>query len=232
MKQIVVKDFVIELEKKKIKNMYLKVLPPDGRLYITAPLSMNEETIRDFVLMKEDWIRRQLAKYQDRPVVHNLNYSTGETILYWGIDYKLLVRNAKGRSRVSVQDNYLVLEIKEGSTVEQRARAINRWYREELRKVIPDYVAKWESIIGVACNSFAIRDMKSCWGTCNTRDKRITLNLQLIKRPQHCLEYVIVHELVHLLEKSHNKIFKNYMDQFIPRWRNIRKELNGMKSTV
>ncbi len=228
MKHIIINNAPIELEKKRIKNMYLKILPPDGRVYITAPIRMSEEEIRRFVMSKLDWIEQQQEKIKQRHTHQELNYMTGEEIYLWGQRYVLEVIPLTGHSKIRLDGDYLYLYTKEDSSLDQRKHSINTFYKKELLEHIPQLLIKWERIIGVKANGFAIRDMKTRWGTCNIRTKKITLSLQLAKKHPKCLEYVVVHELVHLLEKSHNYVFKAYLDKFLPDWRNSKKELNGM----
>jgi predicted metal-dependent hydrolase len=227
MKQIVVSNIPIELERKKIKNMYLKVVPPDGRIRISAPLRMSSDEIERFVAAKLDWIRQQQSKLADRHTHQVSSYEDGEELYCRGRKYRLAVMETASRPEVCPEGDRLVLYTKENSTPESRKKAIDRWYREVLAKEIPPLLHKWEKIIGVKAEGFSIRDMKTRWGTCNIRSRNICLNLQLAKKPPECLEYVVVHELVHLLEKSHNSVFKAYLDRFLPGWRSIKKELNG-----
>ena len=228
MKQIVINNIPIDFEKKRIKNMYLKVLPPDGRVTITAPVRMNEEEIKRFVLTKMEWIKLQQEKIQQRHINEELDYDSGENIYVWGKKYTLIIIEEAGRPHIELEEDKLIMSIKPGSITEKKKHIMNSWYKEELLREISLLVESWESVIGVKSNGFCIRDMKTRWGTCNIRSKNICLSLQLAKKPPRCLEYVVVHELVHLLEKSHNNIFKSYLDQFLPEWRTIKKEMNGM----
>lgn len=227
MKKIVINNMPIELEKKRIKNMYLKILPPDGRVHITAPLRMSEEEIKRFVLTKLEWMKEQQIKIQERHIHQELMYSTGDEIFVWGQKYILLVSEQSGRGGISFERERIILNVKDGSSIEQRKRVLDKWYRESLTQKIPHLISKWEQIIGVKSHGFSIRDMKTRWGTCNIRTQNICLSLHLAKKSPRCLEYVVVHELVHLLESSHNNIFKGYLDQFMPDWRVIKKEMNG-----
>ena len=226
MKQVWIDDIQVELEKKRIKNLYLKILPPDGRVHISAPLKMSDEEIARFVSSKREWILHQRAKMERRTPIPELKYITGEQFYIWGNAYSLLIREAVNRNRVDIIDDKIILFSKSDSTREQREKVLNNWYRKALEEEIPFLLARWEQIIGVSSSGFYIRNMKTRWGTCNIRTKQICLNLQLAKKPMRCLEYVVVHELIHLLEKSHNNVFKAYMDQFLPDWRSIKRELN------
>jgi hypothetical protein len=230
--RITVNGLPVEVERKKIKNMYLKVLPPEGRLHISAPVRMPEEAIRGFILSKEDWIRLQQDRLQKKndEFLPEQELATGDMIPVWGRKITLLVFYSQRKNRVAVQGEQLLLSVRkpeEESRKEERYSLLKDWYKEELNREIPVLLPLWENRIGVKAKDYTIRDMKTRWGTCNVREHRICLNLQLAKKDPECLEYVIVHELVHLLERSHNSVFKAYMDRFLPGWRIIRARLNG-----
>jgi predicted metal-dependent hydrolase len=140
----------------------------------------------------------------------------------------LLTLSFSNRQRVSKNGNKIILQVKENATTEEKAMLMKEWYRKELKKIVPPLIEKWEPIIGVKSNSWGIKVMKTKWGTCNVDEKRIWLNLELSKKPLNCIEYIIVHELVHLLERSHNDKFVFYMDKFMPKWRQYRDELNSL----
>lgn len=220
--KIKVSDIEIEIKRKNIKNMYLKVSGNDGKVYITAPLKMKDEAIIKFATSKIDWIEKQKRRFE-RTGIRNLSEYVDDEIHYvWGKPYTLKI-NYGFKTGVEITDNILRLTVGYDSTLQQRKKLLMEWYRGQLKARLPFYFNKWESIIGVKARAVTIRDMKSRWGSCNTRDKRISINLQLAKKPEICLEYVVVHELVHLLEPSHNAVFKGYMDRFLPDWREIKK---------
>ena len=227
MKQIIVNNLLVELEKKRIKNLYLRILPPEGRIHISAPNKMSEVEIIRFVQSKIDWIIAQQEKVQ---LSHTqkipTNYVTGDEIYIWGRKYLLSVFELTGRPKISFEGEKILMYVREGSTTEKRKQLLDAYYKEVLIKEIPNLIEKWEKTIGVKSSDYSIRDMKTRWGTCNIRTKKICLSLQLAKKPPECVEYVVVHELVHLLEGSHNKIFKGYLDHFLPEWRSIKKEMN------
>jgi predicted metal-dependent hydrolase len=227
MQELMINGLTIELERKKIKNMYLRVLPPDGRIHISAPQRMKEEEINKFVLSRFDWIEEQQSRMLSRSYGQELKYVTGEEIRVLGRKLLLKVSENGNKNLISFDMKNLYMTVKSQSTTEQREKVLYDWYRKLLEQEIPQFMIKWESIIGVKSSSFQIRNMKTRWGTCNVRSRRICFNLQLAKKPPACLEYVVVHELVHLLEKSHNYIFKSYMDQYLPDWRSRKKELNN-----
>ena len=225
-KIIRVSHIEIEVNKKKIKNMYLKVSRQDGKVSVSAPLRTKDDIIKRFVASKLDWIDKQVKKLENRKSLIDLEYKQDEIHYVWGKPYSLEIKyeNKKG---VEILDDKLILAIHKDSTIIQREKLLIEWYRKQLKERLPDLVEKWEYIIGVSIESVRVRNMTTRWGTCNTRDKRICFNLQLAKKPLRCLEYVVVHELVHLLEPSHNVVFKNHMDKYLPNWREIKRELNS-----
>ncbi len=226
MQQIIIGGLTVELEKKRIKNMYLRILPPEGRVHISAPQRMSESDIRKFVLSKLNWIESQQSRLRQQNARKAVNYETGEEIPVWGRKLILTVQESERRAFIQVSQERLLLTVKEGSTPKQREKVLNDWYRRLLMEELPGLLQQWEEIIGVRSGGFGIRNMKTRWGTCNIRSRKLCFNLQLAGKPRSCLEYVVVHELVHLLEKSHNAVFKSYMDKYLPDWRTVKKLLN------
>jgi predicted metal-dependent hydrolase len=217
----------VELVRKNIRSLRLTVYAPDGKVRVAAPLRMPASTIEEFVTARRAWIQKHQAKFaaRERPVP--LAYLSGETLLYQGQSYLLQVNEVQGRPRVVIRnDQYLDLYAPEGSTKEQRESIMNAWYRARLKEQLPALLSKWEPVVGVQANTWGVKQMKTRWGTCNIQAKRIWLNLELIKRPLPCLEYVVVHELVHLHERYHNARFWGFMDQFMPEWRTYKAELS------
>ncbi len=221
--RIVVSNIEIEIQKKKIKNMHLSVLPPDGKVRISAPVNTKDEAIKLFAITKIGWIKRQIDKFENQQRQTKREYVSGESHYVWGRRYRMEIGHDY-RNNIEIKGNKLILTVRESSTTQQREKVMTEWYREQLKKKLPELVRKWEGIIGVQAESFRIKNMLTRWGTCNIKDKRIWINLQLAKKPIECLEYVVVHELVHLLEKSHNSVFVEYMDKYLPDWR-VKKDL-------
>src|SRR5690625_26454 len=225
---ISVSGIQIEVIKKNIKNIHLSVHPPNGRVRLATPDDTDDDAIRLFVITKLDWIRKQQRELQEQERISARQYLSGESHYYLGERYLLNVLYTKGRQTVEiVGKKEMNLFVRENSTIEQRERVMNEWYREQLKSLIPDYIGKWEREMGVQVKDWGVRRMRTKWGSCNIQDKRIWLNLELAKKPPHCLEYVVVHEMVHLLERNHNERFRAYMDKFLPNWRAIKAELNG-----
>lgn len=228
--QITISDITIEVEKKRIKNLRLTVRPPDGRVKITAPLFYKDKAIHAFVETKLQWILKHRNKYLDSRNVRQPenDFVSGESHYFLGNRYLLQVINRNKTPRIELHDKGIDLYIKNESSKLQRQKALNAWYRKQLQEIIPPLISKWEKIIGVTISEYGIKAMKTRWGSCNIRVKRIWLNLELAKKPVHCLEFIIAHELVHLLERNHNAKFKSYMDGFFPQWRSYKDELNKL----
>lgn len=228
MENLTINDIEVEIQKKNIKNLHLSVLPPKGKVRVSAPDSMNDDAIRIFIITKIGWIKKQQEKYKNQLRQCEREYVSGESVYLWGKRYRLDVVYSNVCNNVKIKGNKLIFQVREASTTEQRENVLNDWYRKNIKEEIPQLLEKWQKTIGVTASDWGVKNMKTRWGTCNIGDKRIWLNLQLVKKPFECLEYVIVHELVHLLEKNHNKIFISYMDEFLPNWRKIKEELNSL----
>ena len=216
----------ISVEKKQIKNMYIRVLPPDGKVKVTAPMSATEDAIRMFVISRIAWVKKQRQRFAEQPRQTERKYVTGESYYSWGKRYRLDVVYNNVRNDIAMSDQKIVLQVRKDSTPQQRANVMDRWYRENLKQAIPAVFEKCEKTVGVKAKEWKIKNMRTKWGTCNAKEKRVWLNLQLAKKTPECLEYVIIHELVHLLEKNHNDVFKEYMDKFYPNWRTVKAKLN------
>lgn len=216
----------ITVIKKNIKNMYIRVLPPDGKVQITAPHSTEDDAIRMFAISRISWIKKQRENFEGQARQTKRQYVTGESYYVWGRRYRLDVQYSNVRNNVSLKDGRLILQVRPGSTPEQRERIINDWYREQLKSKLPEVIRKCEQVVGVHASEWKIKNMRTKWGTCNIDRKRIWLNLQLVKKTPECLAYVVTHELVHLLERNHNDKFQKYMDNFFPEWRVVKEALN------
>ncbi len=227
MTKMLVSGIEIEVIKKNIKNMHLYVLPPMGKVRISAPIKASDESIKLFAIAKVAWIKKQIEKYENQPRQSEREYVSGESHYIWGRRYKLEVRYSNIANNVEIKTNKLILTVRESSSQSQRENVMNEWYRAELKEKLPLIIEKWEDIIGVKVNSFGVKNMVTRWGTCNVKDKRIWINLQLAKKPIKCLDYIVVHELAHLLEKNHTPVFLDYMDKFLPDWRITKDELNS-----
>jgi predicted metal-dependent hydrolase len=217
----------IEVVKKDIKNMHLNVMPPSGKVRISAPYGTSDDAINLFAVKKISWIKKQVEKFINQERQTEREYITGESHYLWGRRYKLEVRYSNKGNNIEIKGNNMILTVREKSTRQQRENYVNEWYRAELKDKLPHLFKKWENIIGVKANSVSVKNMLTRWGTCNSETKRVLVNLQLAKKPVKCLEYIVVHELVHLREKTHTNRFVEHMDSYMPDWRVVKDELNS-----
>jgi predicted metal-dependent hydrolase len=227
MHQITVSNITIDVVRKNIKNLHLAVYPPTGRVRIATPLNIDDEAVRLFAISKLSWIRKHRKSFASQARETKREYVSGESHYFEGNRYLLNVVYHNAPPRVEIRNKkYVDLYVRTESTAEQRERVMKKWYRQRLKERIPALIEKWQAIIGVSVNDWEVKQMKTRWGTCRVEAKRIRLNLELAKKPTTCLEYIIVHELAHLLERHHNDRFIALMDKFMPQWRFHQNELN------
>jgi hypothetical protein len=217
----------VEIVRKDIKNLHLGVYPPGGRVRVAAPLRLDDEAVRLAVVSRLGWIRRQQKNFAEQERQSQREMVGGESHYFQGRRYRLAVVERAGPAAVRFRNNStLELQIRPGTDRKYREAVLNRWYRQWLREQIPALIAKWEPKIGMSVAEWGIKRMKTRWGTCNADARRIWLNLELAKKPVSCLEYILIHEMVHLLEHHHNEHFRELMDRLMPQWRTHRQELN------
>lgn len=226
MQRIILDDIPIDVVQKDIKNVHLSVHPPSGRVRISAPLRMDTETIRVFAVSKLGWIKKQQAKMREQERETPREYINRESHYYLGKRYLLKVIEHNAPPKVVLKHSTIELYVRENASLDKKRAVLENWYRQRLKEIVPGYIAKWEKIMKVNVEEFGIKKMKTRWGTCNPAAKRIWLNLELAKKPAYCIEYIIVHEMTHLLENKHNETFIAYMDKFLPKWRFYKEELN------
>ena len=229
-KTLTINDIEIEVTKKDIKNIHLSVHPPNGAVRISVPSKMNNEDIKLFAISKLAWIKKQQSKFENLERIPEREFVSGESYYFLGTKYLLNViywNNNKSKIEIRNQE-FIDLYVNQDSDKDKRERIMKEWYRKELKSLLPSLIEKWEKKIGVKVESWNIKQMKTRWGTCNTKAKRIWINLELAKKPVYCLEYIIAHELIHLLERSHGCKFILLMDKYYPNWRSIKSELNSM----
>ena len=213
--------------RKPIKNLHLSVHPPDGHVRVSAPSHMDDEAVRLAVVSKLSWIRRHQKTFADQPRQSQREMISGESHYFLGRCYRLTVTERNGPNRITLNGtSNLTMQLRPGTDRDKREQLLNTWYRQHMKELVPDLISKWQPIIGVQVADWGIKKMKTRWGSCNTRDHRVWLNLELAKKSLDCIEYVLVHEMVHLLERNHSERFKALMDQFLPQWRLYRDELN------
>lgn len=226
MEKMTIGNINVDVERKKIKNVHLSVYPPAGRVRISAPLRMDLETIRIYTISKMSWIRKQQKKFLEQKREAPRDYVARESHYYMGNRYLLKVVEQDAPPQVTIKHETIEMYIRPNASKEKRQEVLDEWYRQSLKDMAPDIIARYEKIMKVNVSEFGIRKMKTRWGTCNRQAKRIWLNLELAKKPKHYLKYIIIHEMVHLLERNHSDCFIVYMDKFMPQWRQYKKELN------
>lgn len=225
--QIKVSGLTVDVVRKDIKNLHLAVYPPIGRVRVAAPLRVSDEAVRLAVVSRLSWIKKQKSKFTNQSRQSAREYVSGESHYFQGRRYRLNVIYQSDTPRVAIRNKSSIdLFVREGSVKEQRERVLMSWYRQHLKELIPPLIAHWEPIVGVRVADWRVKQMKTHWGTCNIEEHRIWLNLELAKKSTQCLEYIIVHEMVHLLERHHNDHFAELMNKFMPQWRLHREELN------
>lgn len=223
---ITVNGITVEVIRKSIKNLHLGVYPPDGRVRVAAPLTVSDDAVRLAVVGKLGWIKRQKAKFENQPRQSRREMVSGESHYFLGRRYRLRVIEHDGPGRVTLRgSSTMELYVRRGTSAEERERILQRWSRAELKTLIQPLIEKWQPVMGVQVADWGVKKMKTKWGSCNPAARRIWLNLELVKKPVDCLEYIVVHEMVHFLERNHNDRFMGLMDQFMPMWRQHREEL-------
>lgn len=225
-RRLSVGDIHVEVVRKQIKNLHLGVYPPHGRVRVAAPPSVSDEAIRLAIVTRMGWIKRQQAKFAAQARQSNRAYVSGETHFHWGTAYRLRVVSRKGPSQVKIIGERLELSVPPGSDRDFRERVFQRWQRQVLRQRSQPLVDHWAQVLGVPTPEFGIKRMRTKWGSCSAAARRIWLNLELVKKPLACIDYLICHEVAHLIERTHGDRFIALLDRHMPRWRVIRAELN------
>lgn len=229
---IEINSIPIEITLKPIKRMNLRIYPPDGLVKVSAPLQFSERLIRHHLQDKMGWIAAQRLRIQNKAYPKEEPLKTGSFIAFKGKHYSLILEEHHGPSHISIRDEFIYCYTLPKASPMQVLALLQRWYRCEMESVIPELINKWQAIIGVKVHDWGIKKMKTRWGSCNTRVGRIWLNLSLIQKPPICLEYVLVHELVHLLEASHNSRFHALMTHYMPHWKDYKQLLEGHSKTL
>jgi predicted metal-dependent hydrolase len=219
-------DITVDVMLKEIKNIHLSVYPPNGRVKVSAPLHMSLDTIRVFVISKLAWIKQQQKKLQEQLRETPREYLDKESHYVWGNRYLLKVIELAEAPSVELRHKQMLLKVRPGTSEEKKQVIMDEWYRELLKDAVPSIILKWETIMGVCVERIFVQRMKTKWGSCNPAGKSIRLNTELAKKPRECLEYIVVHEMAHLLESTHNNRFIALMEGLLPQWRHYREELN------
>jgi predicted metal-dependent hydrolase len=225
--QVKLGDLSLNVILKDIKNVHLSVHPPTGRVTVSAPLRMSLDTIRVFAISKLGWIKQQQRKFQEQERESPREYLDRESHYVWGRRYLLKVVEESAPPKIFFKHNRMILQISAGANDETKQAIVARWYRTQIKAAVPELIAKWEPLVGVKVERVFVQKMKTKWGSCNPGARSIRLNTDLAKKPRECLEYIVVHEMVHLIERHHDDRFRTYMDQLLPQWRRYQGELNS-----
>lgn len=226
MQKIMIGDIYIDVVHKVIKNVHLSVYPPLGRVRISAPFRMDLETIRVFAISKLNWIKKHQHRIRSQEREAPREYITRESHYYLGRRYLLKVIEHNASPKVAIKYETMEMYIRPNTGMGKRQVILDEWYRQRMKEIIPGLIAQYENAMKVQVSEFGIKKMKTRWGTCSIHAKRIWLNLELAKKPIDCVEYVVVHEMVHMLERHHNERFIVLMDKYLPKWRFYKEELN------
>jgi predicted metal-dependent hydrolase len=223
----------VELVQKDIKNLHLAVYPPDGRVRLAAPLEVNPKTLELYVTSKIPWIRKQQRQFASIDRQSPRQYVSRESHYYLGRRYLLRVHESNHSYRfpkvACKTKTYIDLFVTKEHSTDQRAALLKEWYRDRLKDILLELVPKWEAILDVKANQVKVKAMKTKWGSCNTQNGNILFNIELAKKPLECIEYVVVHELLHLIERKHSELFMAYLDKHVPNWVGIKAKLNMEK---
>ena len=226
-RSITVGGIAVDVVRKDIKNLHLGVYPPHARVRVAAPLVISDDAVRLAVIDKLGWIRRQKAKFAEQPRQSQRDMVSGESHYILGRRYRLRVHEHDGPARLAMRGMAsLDLFVRPGATLDQREAVLMRWHRAQLKALIPGLLEKWQPVLGVAVAAWGVKAMKTKWGSCNAAARRVWFNLELSKKPVQCIEYIVVHELAHLVERRHDARFVALMDARLPGWRQARELLN------
>jgi predicted metal-dependent hydrolase len=219
-------EVAVEVVLKDIQNIHLSVYPPAGRVRISAPSRMSLDAIRVFAISKLGWIKQQQSKFREQERETPREYLDRESHFVWGKRYLLKLVEEGAAPRIELKRREMILRVRPGTNDKTKRAIVARWYREQIKTAMPGLVAKWEPILGVKVERVFVQQMKTKWGGCNPTSRSIRVNSDLAKKPSECLEYIVVHEMAHLLVRHHNDFFKCLMDKFLPSWRQLREVLN------
>jgi predicted metal-dependent hydrolase len=225
--RLILGEIAVDVAFKDIKNVHLSVYPPNGRVRISAPKRMNLDTVRVFAISKLSWIKQQQKKLQEQRREPPREYLDRESHYLWGKRYLLKISVADGAPAIELRGSRMLLQVRSGSDEPKRCELLDRWYREQIKDAVPDLIAKWEPRMGVKVARFFVQRMKTKWGSCNPGSRSIRLNTDLAKKPCDCLEYIVVHEMAHLLVRRHDDRFAALLDECLPNWRQLRQMLNS-----
>ena len=218
----------VQVVRKDIKNLHLAVYPPDGHVRVAVPPHISDDNVRLAIVSKFSWIKRQQEDFLNQPRQSERQYVSGECHFYQGKRYRLELIERDQKSTVKLlKSGKLKMYVRPDASIEKKEKLLTEWYREQLKLLIPELLKKWQPVVGKNANDWGVKKMKTKWGSCNIEQRRVWLNLELAKKPIECLEYILVHELVHLYERNHNQRFKDILEKALPNWRARKKLLNS-----
>lgn len=220
-------EILVDVVFKDIKNIHLGVYPPSGRVRVSAPVRMKPDTIRAFVISKLSWIKQQQRKLREQERETPREYLNRESHYFWGERYLLQVREEQAPPEIQIKPGRMILRVRPQTGENQMQAILSQFYRDQIKAKAAPIIAKWEPVMNVMVKKIHVQKMKTKWGSCNAKARAIRLNTELAKKPKHCLEYIIVHEMTHLLVPTHNDRFIALIDSFMPNWRIHRDELNS-----
>ncbi|MGJ0510658.1 MAG: M48 family metallopeptidase [Methylocystis sp.] len=221
-------DITIAVTRKDIKNVHLSVHPPDGRVTLAAPTSTRLDVARAYAITRLGWIRAQQEKLTSQAREEPRKYVTRESHYLWGHRYLLNVVHRDGKPSVELERKQITLSVRQGSDIAKRAKVMHDWHKKLLHETIPPLIEKWERKLRVKVQGYFLQRMKTKWGSCNHHRGNIRLNTELVKKPRELLEYVVVHEMAHLIEPNHSERFVTILDKYFPSWLEARAELNAL----
>ena len=221
-------DITVDVVRKSIKNIHLSVYPPTGSVRISAPKRLSLDNIRVFALSKLGWIKKQQKKVRDQERETRREYIDRESHYLWGERYLLKIEEVNKPPCITLKHRKMILCVRPGAALDKKQDVVAEWYRDQVKVALPDLIAKWERIMGVTVHGCTVRKMKTRWGSCSPASGKIRINTELVRKPPECLEYILVHEMAHLIEPSHNRRFIALMDQYVPKWKLYKDELNHL----
>lgn len=217
----------VDVIRKNIKNINLVVYRSSGRVRVSMPQNISTKKVQEFISKRVEWIKRHLQIIESRPKSRTPKYQCDETHYFFGEPYKLIIKTVNQKPIIQLVGDKMVMTVRPDSDVVSREKVMREWYRNELKKRIPALIEKWENSLDVKIREWNVKKMKTRWGTCNTRAARIWISLELAKKPVYHLDYVILHEIAHLVERSHNARFKSILTKNMPNWKTIEREMNN-----
>ncbi len=228
METIRIAEIVIELTRKDVKNVHLSVYPPDGRVTLVAPTATRLDVARAYAISRLSWIRQQQAKLKNQARETPRQFVERESHYLWGRRHLMTIKHREAKPAVALDHKRITLTVRAASDAAKRAAVIHEWHKSLLHEAVPPLIEKWEQRLDVKVKRYFLQRMKTKWGSCNHRARHIRLNTELVKKPKDLLEYVVVHELIHLIEPTHNERFIGLLEKHYPTWREARVELNEL----